>query len=219
MNTLGCFWTAESASIGPTFSWLHLLPLLAIFCVALSALWTTVRLLRIGKQRIRERQSQTTASPSENTKSGSTTWTKLRDISGRKTDGWARYAPVWFIAIFVSGFLIGRLVPHREKETYYDWRVKRVVNENSLSVISRETGPFRADFCLESNISQYLPKAGYAICRIQYTDLGCMDISGKNGSLTWVKDKNDQTAVLSDQDTYKPWPDCKKDDFVAQGGQ
>jgi hypothetical protein len=111
------------------------------------------------------------------------------------------------------------LVPHREKETYYDWRVKRVVNENSLSVISRETGPFMADFCLESNISQYLPKAGYAICRIQYTDLGCMDISGKNGSLTWVKDKNDQTAVLSDQDTYKPWPDCKKDDFVAQGGQ
>lgn len=101
---------------------------------------------------------------------------------------------------------------------FYGLRVQKVLPPDSLSLVSPETGPFRADFCPENHVKDYEPKPGYVMCRLKYIDRGCMDISGKNG-FTWVKNADESTAILTPTDTFTPWPDCHKDEVVAQGGQ
>jgi hypothetical protein len=90
---------------------------------------------------------------------------------------------------------------------------------DSMSLNSKETGPFRADFCPENDVQKYAARSGYVMCRLTYVDRGCMDISGKQG-FVWVKnrDVNDSTATLSETDTFQPWPDCHVDEPIAKGG-
>jgi hypothetical protein len=117
-------------------------------------------------------------------------------------------------AVFALGFTAGILWPHKQVETMYGWRVQRVLPPDSLAVTSPATGPFRADFCPDSKIMNYLPKAGYAMCRIQFVDVGCI----KPKAFEWVKnnDANQSTATLGDGDTFRPYPDCHKDDLLGE---
>jgi hypothetical protein len=114
-----------------------------------------------------------------------------------------------FAIIFGAGIVVGS---HWQRSlTFYNWRVQKVLSADSLNIISKETGPFRADFCPANHFAQYEPKAGYVICRIQYVDRGCID----NKSLSWVKNSAGWTATLTDSDTFRPWPDCHVDETLA----
>jgi hypothetical protein len=136
--------------------------------------------------------------------------------------GWARFAAVLFCVGFCAGATVMAMWPRPERVTLYGLRVQRVLPPDSADMISPATGPLRADFCPENKFYRLLPKAGYAVCRMVYTNRGCLDISPSGGnSLTWVKNRAGSTATLSDSDTFEPWPNCVKDEPIAgvQGGQ
>lgn len=144
---------------------------------------------------------------------------ELKAVSTRRySKGWSVYSPILFVVIFAMGLTTGLLIPKSKKLVYYDLKVQRVLPPDSLALVSKETGPFRGDFCPDNKVMQYEPREGYVICKLEYTDRGCMDISGHNGSITWVKDKYKSTTTLTDSDTYKPYPECTKDELIAQGG-
>jgi hypothetical protein len=104
---------------------------------------------------------------------------------------------------------------HSSSTVYFGLRVRNVVDDTSWKLISPATGPFTADFC--SKVNQYEPRAGYVLCKLSYVDRGCFDISDQKDGFWWVKGTNGKTAVLSDNDTFKPWPDCVVDEKLAKG--
>lgn len=142
----------------------------------------------------------------------------LTRIWARKRNrGTGKYATIWFCLIFAAGLAVGHLWPRPEHVTLYGLRVQRVLSDDSLNVISAETGPVRLDICPENHMEQYLPKAGYVLCRIIYTPRGCMDVDPRKGNkFEWVIDKDGWTTTLTEQDTFKPWPDCHRDEPVAR---
>ena len=138
-----------------------------------------------------------------------------RETTSDKERGRADWSPIWFVLlVFAVGVVAGHLWPRDQYRVFYGLHVERVLSQDSLNLVSKETGPFRADFCPENKIAKYEPEAGYVVCRLKYVDRGCIDISG-NGALTWVKNKYGWTAVMSDSDTFTPYPDCKKQEFIA----
>lgn len=133
--------------------------------------------------------------------------------------GSSPYAPVWMIAIFFVGTMTGTLWHAPSSTVYYGLRVKQILPPDSMNVVSPETGPFRADICPENKLEKYQPKPGYVMCRFSYVDRGCMDIGRKQDGFTWVKDKFGSTATLSDQDTFEPWPVCRKNELEASNAR
>jgi hypothetical protein len=103
---------------------------------------------------------------------------------------------------------------HSSSTVYFGLRVRNVVDDTSWKLISPATGPFTADFC--SKVNQYEPRAGYVLCKLSYVDRGCFDISDQKDGFWWVKGTNGKTAVLSENDTFKPWPECVVDEKLAK---
>ena len=100
-----------------------------------------------------------------------------------------------------------------------NWFNVKFFNESSQWLVrENRIGRIRLDFCPRSQVRKYEPRVGYVICKIKYTDLGCLDLSSPRDELVWVKDRNEQTAVLDEDDTFKPFPDCHKDEFTSQLG-
>ena len=143
---------------------------------------------------------------------------RKKKASKESGHGFSTYLPIAFCLVFGLGMIAGRLIPHADVSTFYGLRVLSVLPPDSLKLISPETGPFRADFCPENHIEKYEAKAGYVICRLTYVDRGCMDISGNRGTITWVKNRDayESTATLNDEDSFKPWPDCHKEEPDAR---
>lgn len=135
----------------------------------------------------------------------------------RNRKGFAVWWPLFFAAgislVFTAGVFVGKNY-RRDTVTFYGLHLQRVVGVDSWNLVSKETGPFRADFCPENKVSQYEPRAGYVLCRLKYVDRGCMDVSGNNG-FTWVKGEDGWTTILNDNDTFSLYPDCKKDEPIA----
>lgn len=123
--------------------------------------------------------------------------------------------PIVWCVIFATGFIAGMKWPRPQPSVFYGLRVQRVLPPDSMQLISPETGPFRADFCPENKVLKYEPRAGYVLCKLQYVDRGCMDISGKVGKIIWVKDQFGSTATLNENETFSPWPQCQKDEEEA----
>lgn len=155
-------------------------------------------------------------SPSKSTMTPSTT-TKQESPSSKR-QGTSSWAPLLFMIVFCSGLAIGHFWPRPEHVTLYGLRVQKVLSDDSLNVISAATGPVRIDICPENHMEQYLPKAGYVFCRIVYTPRGCMDVDPRTGNkFEWVVDKDDRTTTVSDRETFRPWPDCHKEELTARG--
>jgi hypothetical protein len=102
------------------------------------------------------------------------------------------------------------------QRTVYDIKIDRIVSADSIEFTSPGYGKFRGDFCPALNISKYEPKVGYVMCRLRYTDNGCIAKQRDDDGWTFVKSKDGWTATIGPDDTYQPWPKCLKDDLVAQ---
>jgi hypothetical protein len=126
-----------------------------------------------------------------------------------RTKGWARYATVLFVAFFGAGVVAATYLPRAPQQTLYGLRVRNVLSRDSWQLISPATGPFRADFCPEFDAGKLEPRPGYVVCKLQFTDRGCMAV-GARDQVIWVKNKAGWTVPLADDDTFEPWPACMK---------
>jgi hypothetical protein len=111
---------------------------------------------------------------------------------------------------------------NQPQRTIYGIKVNRIVDDNSLEFIpaelrSLELGKFTGDFCYK--INKYAPRPGLVMCRLRYTDVGCFNKVRDDDGITWVKGSDGKAVEIGPNDTYKPWPICRRDDLVAQGGQ
>lgn len=143
-------------------------------------------------------------------------WAKIGLLIGRRSEGVGHYREALFCVAVAAGMLYGaQQMSHPQHTTYYGLHVTRILPPDSMSLISPATGPFRADFCPENKVTKYEAKAGYMMCRLTYVDRGCFDIESAKDGFVWVKNSDESTATLSDQDTFKPWPDCHKEELKA----
>lgn len=123
MNTLGCFWTAHLPNGFPRLSLGDLLLCAFGFFSVLYLLTMRVRAMIERRSGSKGTNSTHTTSTSPATTNGSTTWTKLRDISGRKTDG-RGFVPELIFAAICCGLLIwGGIRSRYEKETHHNVKV------------------------------------------------------------------------------------------------
>jgi hypothetical protein len=189
--------------IGPNSHWEVLFPLLCGFCSVLYLLLIAARKRIEQKSEIKER-------PSPTTRSASPFWKR------RKREGGAiPYREIAFSTIVMLSLLVlAKRMSNAPHVTLYGLRVQEVLSDDSIKFIAPSTGLFRADFCPENHFKKYEPRVGYVICRLIYTDMGCMDVNPASGNkITWVKDSLGKwTVPLSDTDTFKPYPYCTKDE-------
>lgn len=145
---------------------------------------------------------------------GHKVWNVLRILGrmGVNLEGALIFAGIYTVALGGVTYEIAKA----PQITFYGLRVQRVLSNDALMLTSQQTGPFRADFCPDVHMNKYEPREGYVMCRLTYRDRGCMDISGHNGSLTWVKDAYGWTATLRDSDTFRPFPVCEKETAIAR---
>jgi len=182
---------------------------LAILLIVLLQVWRSGKMLRRLKLKTHEGITPNYAKESQRSKG--------RTIKGK---GWSMFAPVLFCFVFGLGIVAGRyLVPDSHRYVFYGVYLDKVLSKDAWNLNSPQTGPFRADFCPSNHVEQYKPKAGYVLCRLQYLDRGCLDISGKHEGITWVKDKDSWTTTLTENDTFQPWPKCTKDEPTAQNAR
>lgn len=141
---------------------------------------------------------------------------RLVFLVSRRSEGVGHYREIFFCVAVGAGMLFGaHQMSHPQHATYYGLRVLTVLPPDSMKLNSPSTGPFRADFCPENKVQKYEARAGYAMCKLTYVDRGCLDIQSEKDGFIWVKNLDESTATLSDQDSFKPWPDCHKEELKA----
>jgi hypothetical protein len=184
-------------TIGLTSSWLHYLPLLCGCCSVLYLLVIAAR-TQIGKNH------ESKATRSWITKYASPLLKRRKENSGRTTDGWSVYAPVWFVAAVCSGLLSYALThaPLRPYpvEIHYDVSIVDQVRPGTWVLSSDEPEPKRLDnfwfnCCPDFNCAPYV-KSGYIVPVVKYeVREGCESIGSvglgffyhKPGEMWWTK--------------------------------
>jgi D-alanyl-lipoteichoic acid acyltransferase DltB (MBOAT superfamily) len=186
MTTL-CFLTADLATTGPIWRWLHLSPLLGGCLTALFLLWTTVRRLRTKKLNVKAGASETMKSNLESTKLESSIWKRVKG-QGRKINGLARWPTVFSLAC-VSLLLFGASrIPKYETVTRHNVKVFLKVDDNKWAMSDDEDGKFLYTGCRDFPNEKVI-WAGYVADWAKWEERGeCKSIRRADLMFHWKRD-------------------------------